>query len=682
MAELNTNDSTSRGHFPAQPSTSSMTETPSNAKQSGDRINEITLTIPRAISSKKNCIICGESKKLIPIPNSAFLNTFIESNILIPSESKCCAKHLNKNDTFLKKCLNRIEIVSDQTTLKGEEIEVLLASLRHTSKYTLFEKFSKRKTIKNDECLRYTGLNKDQFNELFCGLKTLNDSQGRTKSQALATYLFWLKTGLDQATIASLFSINNQQTVSEYCSQVRKSLLKDFVPNHLGVSHLTREQWTQQTTITAKILYDVPSDRVVLVADGTYLYQNKSADNEIQRKSYSVQKSRHLSKPFIICTTTGKIVDVYGLYPATMNDATILDNILKCNKDLRKLLGQNDHIILDRGFRNVIDTLKNNYKLITHMPTCKTGTQEQLSTLEANESRLTTRTRWIVESINSKLKNQFRANGKVQSNLSMSHAIDDWRIAAALTNRFHFNYQPNENEYNIAMKMKTKSNRINTLESILSQNNLDRKRKDFKKMTVDSVRDFPKLSLTDIIDNITFSEYQIKQAHSYIKENFKEENNPVIEILAENTNIFNDNNTVLLRSRIQSRHVNSKQYLTYIAYDKTVTDYSSIKETICSCNAGKRTVGSCAHATSVMLYLGNTRYNSTKKSRFTLDTIYSRQVPSESSSSDSENTFIASSDSEIFVESDHTIIDETYHGETQTSASFHQASSSMSSTLE
>ena len=170
----------------------------------------------------------------------------------------------------------------------------------------------------------------------------------------MATYLFWQRTGLDYRTIATLFSIDNFQNVGNYYEQVRNALPRDFVPNNLGVTHITRDEWTKLTTPFAKILYDVPDDKLVLVADGTYLYHEKSDDNELQRKSYSVQKGRHLSKPFVICTTTGKILDVYGLYEATLNDSTIIDDILKNNKDLRTLLKHNDHIILDRGFRNVI----------------------------------------------------------------------------------------------------------------------------------------------------------------------------------------------------------------------------------------------------------------------------------------------------------------------------------------
>ncbi len=43
-------------------------------------------------------------------------------------------------------------------------------------------------------------------------------------------------------------------------------------------------------------------------------------------------------KPFVLCTTDGQIVDIYGLYEATKNDATILLDILKKDKKLNTLL--------------------------------------------------------------------------------------------------------------------------------------------------------------------------------------------------------------------------------------------------------------------------------------------------------------------------------------------------------
>lgn len=78
-------------------------------------------------------------------------------------------------------------------------------------------------------------------------------------------------------TIATVFSIDNNQSVGHYCEQVRNSLLKGFVPKNLGVAHLSRDDWVKETTIFAKTLYNATDNELILVADGTYLYHKKVA---------------------------------------------------------------------------------------------------------------------------------------------------------------------------------------------------------------------------------------------------------------------------------------------------------------------------------------------------------------------------------------------------------------------
>ena len=70
-------------------------------------------------------------------------------------------------------------------------------------------------------------------------------------------------------------------------------------------------------------------DQLALVAEGTYLYCEKSANNKIQRLLYSGIKKRPHIKPFIVCTTTGYIINAFDPYPAVDNDVKILTNILK-----------------------------------------------------------------------------------------------------------------------------------------------------------------------------------------------------------------------------------------------------------------------------------------------------------------------------------------------------------------
>lgn len=96
----------------------------------------------------------------------------------------------------------------------------------------------------------------------------------------------------------------------------------------------------------------------------------------------------------------------------------------------------------------------------------------------------------------------------------------------------------------------------------------------------------------------------------------------------------------LLKAKIQSRHISSKKYVTYITYSKSSSNNNNgtVNNWICTCHIGKRTVGPCAHATSVILYLSNERYNSAKKSTINIDNIYPEHISDDSSaSSDSDH---------------------------------------------
>lgn len=115
--------------------------------------------------------------------------------------------------------------------------------------------------------------------------------------------------------------------------------------------------------------------------------------NAFLRLSYSVKKNRSLVKPFLITLPDGYLVDIYGLYPATWNDAKIIQDIITNDKALTALLKEGDYLILDRGFKDAEDWLKTNYKLETMLPKMLKKGQKQFTTIEANESRLCTKLR-------------------------------------------------------------------------------------------------------------------------------------------------------------------------------------------------------------------------------------------------------------------------------------------------
>lgn len=490
---------------------------------------------------------------------------------------------------------------------------MLLDNLRQSLAPDFSSKLSNISRLSDKECQQLTGLTKCQFNSLKKKLKTLKNSIARDKSQALATYLFWLKTGLPYRTIAALFSLDNFQTVGEYCEQARNSLVKDFVPHNLGPNHITRKEWIKHNTKIATELLGIKPNEFAIISDGTYLYCQKSRDNTFQKKTWSVQKKSNLVKPFVLCSTDGYIIDVVGPYPAVDNDATIMQHVLKSNKELRTLIRSNDHIIIDRGFRDCVKTLESTYKLNIHMPSLIPPKQKQLSTLEANHSRFVTKCRWTVEAVNGLLKTLFRANDKTVDNKSINHSIDEYRIGAALINKYHSRlYSDIDNESLIANTMKKQFYTPNKLETVVDV--INRKRKPFTEVSVESLNDFPKLEFNTIRDNITLGSYQLKQALSYLN-NFDN-----VELFKGDSKIINPSLT-LIRARIKSRHSNANTYNTYIAYKPNINSYKAIDSWYCTCKSGKRTVGTCSHIATV-IYKFSYQKDNPNQSKKSLDSIF------------------------------------------------------------
>ena len=85
----------------------------------------------------------------------------------------------------------------------------------------------------------------------------------------------------------------------------------------------------------SKILYDLDPSQLVLMADGTYLYCEKSENSDTQRRLCIGQKKRHLIRPFVIFAENGVMIGIYGQFSAYTIDAKILEIIFKDDSALR-----------------------------------------------------------------------------------------------------------------------------------------------------------------------------------------------------------------------------------------------------------------------------------------------------------------------------------------------------------
>jgi hypothetical protein len=131
---------------------------------------------------------------------------------------------------------------------------------------------------------------------------------------------------------------------------------------------------------------------------------------------------------------------------------------------------------------------------------------------------------------------------------------------------------------------------INALKTYVVENKLERRSAQWV-LIDDSEVSFPQL-MEEQPRSITFGVYQLKLSSSYIQEYMDGESRICVH--------KDDNN--LIRVRIQSRHVSSKKYLLWNKYSET-----EVLSWYCTCRAGARVVGVCAHIAAIIWYLSGAR---------------------------------------------------------------------------
>ena len=97
--------------------------------------------------------------------------------------------------------------------------------------------------------------------------------------------------------------------------------------------------------------------------------------------------------------------------------------------------------------------VEDEYGLEIKIPYCLKKNEKQLDTIAANQSRLVTKCRWVIEVTNSFLKNSFKALDNVK-NKSLPHTLQDYKIAASLINKYFKRLYSDNDELEIARKMK------------------------------------------------------------------------------------------------------------------------------------------------------------------------------------------------------------------------------------
>jgi hypothetical protein len=456
--------------------------------------------------------------------------------------------------------------------------------------------------LTEEDYISWTGWTLQQLNDMTSLVAPhMRSSKHRTPFEAVCLFWVKLKTNLSFRQIGTLFKIctsedSIRRRVEDTFHFITAYFNNTIVSSHLGLDHLTRAEALNHHTAYSKVFF---GNQLSIIWDGTYIYCQKSNDHALQRDCYSGHKSRHLIKMMSLVLPDGYILDLIGPFYGKNNDSSITKEILNTCTDLSTLCQDDDVQVVDRGFRDVAAEFENlGYDI--RMPGLLGKGDKQLSIDDANESRLVTKCRWVVESFHARFKKwRFFSERIDQSFLLNIGKLT--RIVAACLNKYRpVLYDANSDHHKaVAKRMLDLLHRQSELEKLASSSQLSLRKKWITLTNIDNNFAFPQLDL-DFLRNYTCGTYQLKQSKAYAKAHLYEHDNEFeLQISPDDDR--------LIRCRLHSRHSNVTRYFICIAFDNDDDD-EPIKDHYCQCKDGKRMVGCCGHIATVLWYLGYARH--------------------------------------------------------------------------
>lgn len=589
------------------------------------RLNVLTQT------ANRSCVICNAELDVHRISSECRVNVFVLRNIYMPDNVRSCQHHLDDRGFFFEPLLLGLRFINRPYVLKGPQLEILLQGLRVTVKNE--RRFVDENSFTDDEFFQFSPVTKEQFVQLFnyCDEVPCEGGNRYVSKTDLLMFLCKLRQGLSDEFLTIIFKYPSRQATSMAVSTVRKSLMQRFVPQNIGFDSITRENYiARHVTEFGNTLYNAEPNipRVIAVIDGTYSYIPKSSNFRVLRQSFSLHKNRHLLKPVLIVALDGFILDIQGPYfsDSRNNDAAILENEFERDAErMREWFQDGDIVIVDRGYRDTTELLTR-LGIIWKMPAIIQQGRRQFTTEEANDTRLITKTRWLVEARNGHIKSIFKFFQQVIPIPHLPNLGDFYRIAGAIINAYHPSIEMEGTNAELARQMLERATTVNVVQARVEVDNLHtRNAQRWVRLEAQQIHDFPVFDL-EYLKDLTVGIYQINLAPSYIQDKLQRENQEELQI-----EMLRDVDAMpepgFMRVRIFSRFRNATKYQLWIAYqphdaENEVVDIHGEEEVIlgyyCTCKSGTRTLGTCAHVASVLWYVGyaqhqqNIKYPSTR----------------------------------------------------------------------
>ncbi|XP_058801453.1 uncharacterized protein LOC131670101 [Phymastichus coffea] len=575
--------------------------------------------------TNNECLVCHRRINIHRLSLQSRVHIFVERNIYVPARYCCCNEHLDEKGLLPLNIIEDFRFINRPYILNGPELQSFVQAMREEIVHSPVRRYEDERTLTDEQFAAISPISKDNFNDLFTYSDPVIVPGGHryVSKKDLLCFLCKLKQGLSDEFLWVMFHYSSRQATSLAISTVRQSLMTRFVDENIGFGSITREEYIERhITPFANRLYNATPEEptAIVYNDCTYLNIEKSSCFKALRQSFCVHKNRHLLKPAMFVAPDGYILDIQGPYfsNAANNDARILSKEFQMDVDgMQRWFRAQDIFILDRGYRDAIPILTD-IGLVTLMPPLLDRNQAQFSTEDANQARIITKTRWIVEARNGHLKSLFKFFANVIPTSHIPNLTDFLRIAGAIINKYHRIIMMPDANVELAEQMLNKVNELNLVQARVEVEGLQRRRGRWDNLTAMHVPLFPNLTL-EYLRGLTYGTYQVGLAPSYVQDSSLRAELENEEEIGEDEQTFeidrNTNEPGFMRIRISSRFRNATKHQVWIAFNEEYNqeqDVANEGEPIfgyyCTCKAGARTLGTCAHVATILWYLGYARH--------------------------------------------------------------------------
>lgn len=295
---------------------------------------------------------------------------------------------------------------------------------------------------------------------------------------------------------------------------------------------------------------------------------------------------------------------------------------------------------MDRGFRDVESYLIQKGYTVKMPKFIEKKTIGQLTTAQANSSRLVTACRYPVETRNGHMKSIWHFFDRTLTSFDLPYVMTDYRIGASLINKFFVTMESNRYDADtIARSMLEKNCSQNELAVIIDSNKFNNSVKEFVEAEYSDVEDFvfPRLAKSEF-RLVSLGNYQPKLALSYIHQQIKISGKFLFYIFPQIriSTLFKD---LVKKYRIQipalvlaifkSRFREATKHRVYILADQKERRRQGIVSYYCDCQHGRRLVGCCSHVLAFIAYLSYYRFhpNEIKGTAVFLDNFFDQVQP-------------------------------------------------------